>query len=145
MRFFKLKVIAPVLIIGAVATAAFASAAVLNVNSQGLQAGTVRIAACQGDAAVNVSYNTSYNNVIGFIEITDVIVSNIAPACQPTAAGGAPTNTIRVVLQFGPPGGGSMDLGTLNITGPTVTFSLAPGSRPSAADLVGAAVLIKSI
>ncbi len=136
------KILGALLMVAALSSVAFASAAKLNLNSQGVQAGNAIVSGCQGDTAVSVSYGTHYDNSISAILVDTVTASGIADACVSTAA--APcAHTIQVVLTFGPPAGGSQDLGTQCITGSSVVYSLPAGSQPSAADLTDVHVLIK--
>ena len=140
MKFWK--ILGTLIVVGAVASVAFASAAKLNLNSQGVQAGNVPVPRCQGDAAVSVSYGTHYDNTISAILVDTVTVSGIADACVSTAAA-ACAHTIDVVLTFGPPAPASQDLGTQCITSSPFVYLLLPGSQPSAADLTDVHVLIK--
>lgn len=138
------RILGALMVVTALASAAFASAAKLNVNSSGLQSGGGELPRCQGDAPVSVSYGTHYNNVIGFMALDTVTVSGIAPACVP-AAGGPPTHTIKVVLTFGPPGcppSCSQDLGTVPITGTTVVYAIPVLSQPAAVDVTDVHVVI---
>jgi hypothetical protein len=134
------KFIGSLVVIGVLASAAFASAAKLNLNSQGVQAGNAIVGGCQGDAAVGVSYGTHYDNSISAFLIDTVTVSGIADACLSTPS--APRAT-EVVLTFGPPAGGSQYLGLKTILGSSVVYSLPPGSQPSVSDLTDVHVLIK--
>ncbi|MDE3095491.1 MAG: hypothetical protein KGK07_05780 [Chloroflexota bacterium] len=139
------KVIASLVVVGVLASAAFASAAMLNINPGGLQAGNALIRGCQGDVPVNVTYGTHYNNVIGFMAVDTVTVSGIDPACISPA--GAPAHTIQVVLTFGPPAicapVCSQDLGTVPITASPVVYSIPPALQPSATNLTDVHVVIK--
>ena len=135
------KLIGSLLLVGALSRAAFASAAKLNLNSQGVQAGNAIVRGCQGDAGVAVSYSTRYDNSISASLVDSVTVWPLADACVSTAT--ACAHTIDVVLTFGPPVGGSQDLGTQCITGPSVVYLLPTGSQPSAADLTDVHLLIK--
>ena len=138
MKFWK--ILGTLIVVGAVASVAFASAAKLNLNSQGVQAGNVPVPRCQGDAAVSVSYGTHYENSISSFLVDTVTVSGIADTCMSTPS--AP-HAIEVVLTFGPPAFGSQNLGTKSILASSVVYLLPPGSQPSAADLTDVHVLIK--
>ena len=138
------RILGALVVVTALASAGFASAAKLNLNSQNLQAGTIPVPRCQGDVAVNVTYGTHYNNVIGFVALDTVTLAGIDPACVSTA--GAPAHTIQAILAFGPPGcppACSQDLGTVPITGTTVVYNIPVASQPAAADVTGVSVVIK--
>ncbi len=134
------KIIGSLVVVCALASAAFASAAKLNLNSQGVQAGDGMVNGCQGDAAISVSYGTHYDNSISAFLVDTVTVAGIADACMSTPSG---PHATEVVLTFGPPAGGSQNLGLKSIMGPSVVYSLPAGSQPSAADLTDVHVLIK--
>ncbi len=134
------KILGALVVVAALSSAAFASAAKLNLNSQGVQAGSAIVRGCQGDAALSVSYGTHYDNSISAFLVDTVTVSGIADACMSTPS--APRAT-EVVLTFGPPAGGSQNLGLKTILGSSVVYNLPPGSQPSAADLTDVHVLIK--
>jgi hypothetical protein len=133
------RILISLLIVGTLATAAFASAARLNLNSEAVQAASVRFTGCQGDAPLNVSYGTHYVTEIGFFAVDTVTVSGIAPACVSDLPFCA--HTIHVVLTF--PGPLSQDLGVLCINSDPVVYNIPPSSQPSATDLTDVHVLIK--
>lgn len=135
------KLIVLVLVVSAISTAAFASAARLNLNSQAVQAGNVVLRGCQGDAALNIQYSTHYDNSISAFLVDGVSVGGLADGCVSPLP--LCTHTIEAVLTFGPPAGGSQDLGTLCINANPVVYTLPAGSQPSAADLTDVHVLIK--
>lgn len=137
MRIWKL--IASLVLVGALASAAFASASKLNVISQGLQAGGADVRGCQGAAPVNMSYTTQWNPSTSSFLVDTVTVNGINPACVTAAA---PT-TIQVVLTFAAPPGSFQDLGAVSITGPTVVYSIPVALQPDAANLTDMHMLIK--
>jgi len=139
MKFAKLML--ALLVVGAMASVAFASAARLNLNSQGVQAASVRFTGCQGDAALNVTYGTHYVTEIGFFAVDTVTVSGVNDACVSPLPFCA--HTVQVVLTFGPPAGGSQDLGVLCINSNPVVYNIPVTSQPNAADLTDVHVLIK--
>ncbi|HWO74158.1 MAG TPA: hypothetical protein VNN21_11450 [Dehalococcoidia bacterium] len=139
MRLFK--VVISLFVVGGLATAVYASAARLNLNSQGVQAGNAVIRGCQGDAALDISYGTHYVTEIGFFAVDSVTIGNIADSC--ISALPLCTHTIHVVLTFGPPAPGSQDLGVQCINSNPVVYTIPVTSQPNAADLTDIHVLIK--
>jgi hypothetical protein len=135
------KLILAFLVVGALASAAFASAARLNLNSEAVQAASVRFTGCQGDAQLNVSYGTHYVTEIGFFAIDTVTVSGVNDQCVSPLP--FCSHTIHVVLTFGPPAGGSQDLGVLCINSNPVVYQIPVTAQPNAADLTDVHVLIK--
>ena len=136
-----LRILGALVVIAAIAGSSFAAATKLNINPGGLQAGNAFIRGCQGDTPVSVSYGTHYAPDISTTLVDTVTVSGLVSACFSDAA--AAPHTIQVVLTFGPPAGGSQDLGTMIITGPSVVYTLPAGSQPSAADLTDVHIVIK--
>lgn len=133
------KVLLSVLIVGVFASVAFASAARLNLNSQGVQAGVAVIRGCQGDAALDISYGTHYENTISAFLVDGVTIGGISDACVsplPLCA-----HTMHVVLTFS--GGASQNLGVVCINSNPVVLNIPAGSQPSATDLTDVHVLIK--
>jgi hypothetical protein len=127
------KILGALVLVAALSSAAFASAAKLNLNSQGVQAGNIPVSGCQGDAAVSVSYHTVFSNAVSAqFYIDGVTVSGIADACF---AAGAPIHTIDVVLTGGGPPY-PLDCGTVPITGSSVTYTAPDPCLPTPASTV---------
>lgn len=68
-------------VVGLLAGAAFASAARLNLNSQGLQAGNAMVMGCQGDQPVNVSYETHFDPAAGEFVVDGAMLDGVSDAC----------------------------------------------------------------
>lgn len=78
----KKRMLTALILGGVVFAAAFALAAPLTVNSDGLGAGVDLIASC--DNSVDVSYNSVYNSIVssGEYVVNAITVSDIDPACN---------------------------------------------------------------
>ncbi|MDE3095492.1 MAG: hypothetical protein KGK07_05785 [Chloroflexota bacterium] len=139
MRIWKL--IASLVVVGVLASAAFASAALLNVTSQGLQAGGVDISGCQGAAPVDVTFTKHWDGSVSAFIVDAANVNGLAPACMASPLAGA--HSVYLVLTLAPPAGAFIDLGSQTISGPTVTFPIPASQKPDAANLTDVHVLIK--
>ncbi len=144
------KILGALVLVAALGGAAFGAAAMLNVNSQGVQAGSALVPSCQGNTPVTVSYGIVFNQFISIFVVDSVTVSGISQNCFPSTLG--PTDSIDVVLTLSGqpcPPTCFKDLGTMPITGSTVTYSLAPkapnvpDTRPAAANVTDVHVVIQ--
>jgi len=136
------KVIISFLLVGVFAGAAFASAAQLNLNSQGVQAGNIDIRGCQGDLPVSLNFDTQFHGLDpatgltpGFV-VHGVVIGGINPRCI--------GHKMQVVLTFAD--GTSQDLGKLTLDSSMVSPGIVEillNPEPLAADLTDAHVLIQ--
>ncbi len=134
------KILGALLVVAALGGTAFGAAAMLNVNSQGVQAGSAPVTGCQGTAPVSVSYGTHFSDqALGFV-VDSATVSGIVENCFPNGTAGPATDTIHVVLTTS--GGGSVDLGTMGILGPSVMFNVRPVDQFAASSLTDVHVAI---
>jgi hypothetical protein len=67
--------------VGVLAGAAFASAARLGLNSQGLQAGNTMVMGCQGDQPVNVFYDTRFDVFAGEFVVDGAMLDGVSDTC----------------------------------------------------------------
>jgi hypothetical protein len=67
--------------VGVLAGAAFASAARLGLNSQGLQAGNTMVMGCQGDQPLNVSYETHFDSAAVEFMVDGAMLDGVSDAC----------------------------------------------------------------
>lgn len=75
------KLIVSLVVVGALAGAAFASAARLNLGSPGLQTGSALATGCQGDQQVTVSYQTHFDDTAGKFVVDGATLDGVADAC----------------------------------------------------------------
>lgn len=77
----KSKAVISLLMVGALAGAAFATAARLNINSQGVQAGNAMAQGCQGDQPIDVSYETHFDPAVGEFVVDGAMLQGVAAGC----------------------------------------------------------------
>jgi hypothetical protein len=135
------KVIVSFLLVAIFAGAAFASAAQLNLNSQGVQAGNIDIRGCQGDLPVSLNFDIQWGLdpatglPRGFV-VHGVVIGGINERCI--------GHKMQVVLTFAD--GTSQDLGKLTVGSSMVSPGMVEillSPEPPASDLTDAHVLIQ--